>query len=162
MESRRVPGRRLRMFGLLVWAVVLGLPGCTGQSEHSPTFEIRDIVDSASVARHVLKDEEGKEFFVGDTVFFSRADMKSVTADKNPEGGGSALNIAWKSECADRWRWYTAARVGKRIAIIANGKVLATPKILDPIQSPRIMVSLPDKDIRQATKMAAELSPVKQ
>jgi preprotein translocase subunit SecD len=149
------------MFALLVSAVILGSVICTGQVKPKPTFEIRDLADSASAIRHVLKDQEGKEFFVGDTAFFSRSDMRSVTADKDPEGNGSVLNITWKSNCADRWTRYTASRVAKRIAIIANGKVLATPKVLDPILSPRIMVSLPDVDLQTAKKMAAELSPVK-
>lgn len=162
MERKSTIGRQLRMLAVLLCAVVLGSLVCTGQVKTKRTFEIRDLADSASVTKLVVRDETGEEFFVGDTVFFSRADVKSITADKNPEGSGSALNIVWKSTCADRWRRYTASRVGKRIAIIANGKVLATPKFLDPILSPKIMVSLPDVDLKTAKKMATELSPAKQ
>jgi preprotein translocase subunit SecD len=151
-----------RIFGVLMCAVLLGSSICTGQVKSEPTFEIRDLVDSTSAVKHLLTDQEGNKFFVGDTVFFSKADMKSVTAAKNPEGSGSALNITWKSTCADRWTRYTASRVGKRIVIIADDTVLATPKVLDPIKKPGIMLSLPDTDLRKAKKMAAELSPVNQ
>ena len=158
-----VLARWTRMFALLICAVVLDSWSCTWYVPPSePTFEIRDIADSASAVKHVMQDQEGNNVVVGDTAFFSRADLESVTADKNPEGTGSALNFTWNANCADRWTRYTASRVGKRIVIIANGIVLATPKILDPIKKPGIMLSLPDTDLRKAKKMAAELSPVKQ
>jgi preprotein translocase subunit SecD len=161
MECGRVPGHRERMFSLLVWAFVLGSLICTGQVKPKPTFEIRDLLDSASAVKHVMQDQERNNVVVGDTVFFSRADLENVTADKNPEGTGSALNFTWNANCADRWTRYTASRVGKRIVIIADDIVLATPKVLDPIKKPGIMLSLPDTDLRKAKKMAAELSPMK-
>jgi preprotein translocase subunit SecD len=161
MVIRKTSILLLRMFGLLLCAIVLGSPGCLAQAKHSPTFEVRDLADSTSAVKHILKDEDGNKVFVGDTVFFSRADLKTVTADKNPEGAGSALNFTFSAESADRWSRYTASRVGKRIAIIANDIVLATPKFLDPIQKPEIMLSLPDVDLQKAEEMAKELSPKK-
>jgi preprotein translocase subunit SecD len=150
---------RLLLSGLHLCAIVLGSPLSTAQARHSPRFEIRDLVDSTSTVKHEVKDQEGNRFFVGDTVFFNSADLKSVTADKNPEGAGSALNFTFGAKSADRWSQYTASRVGKRIAIIANDIILATPKFLDPIVKPKIMLSLPDKNLQQAKKMASELSP---
>lgn len=161
MKCIVVPRGHRRMFSLLVLAIVLGSAICPAQMKPKPTFEIRDLVDSASAVKHMLKDLEGNTFFVGDTVFFSRADMKSVEAGQNPEGEGGVLNITWNPNSAGRWTHYTASRVGKRIAIIANGKVLATPKIIDRIEHPGIMVSLPDMDLKMAKKMARELSPGK-
>jgi preprotein translocase subunit SecD len=162
MKRCSVLARWTRMFTLLICVVVLYSWGCTWYVPPSePTFEIRDIADSTSTVKHVLKDQEGNNVVVGDTVFFSRADLENVTADKNPEGTGSALNFTWNANCADRWTRYTASRVGKRIVIIADDIVLATPKILDPIKKPGIMLSLPETDLRKAKKMAAELSPMK-
>ena len=161
MESRSAPRRRYRIFGLMVWLVILGTCSGTGQVKSRPSFEIRDVADSSSGVRHVLKDREGDRVLVGDTVFFSRADLKSVKAARNPEGEGGVLNITWRPNSAARWKRYTASRVGKKIAIIANGEVLATPKILDPILRPGIMLSLPGMDMQEAAKMAADLSRVK-
>jgi preprotein translocase subunit SecD len=162
MEHRIMLKRWWRMFAVLSCGIFLCSLICTAQAKHSSTFEIRDLADSTSTVKHTLKDEDGNKVFVGDTVFFSRSDLKSVTADKNPEGAGSALNFRFSSKSADRWTRYTASRVGKRIAIIANDVVLATPKFLDPIQKPEIMLSLPDVDLQKAEKMAKELSPKKQ
>lgn len=158
MECLTMLRRHLRTMAPLVLALVLGSLMCAGQIKPKPTFEIRDLVDSTSSVKHALKDQEGNKFFVGDTVFFSRADMKSVEAGENPEEEGGVLNITWNSNSASRWTQYTASRVGKRIAIIANGKVLATPKVLDKIEHPGIMVSVRGMDMQQAKKMAKELS----
>jgi preprotein translocase subunit SecD len=152
---------RLLLFTLFLCAVLLGSHSSMAQARRSPTFEIRDLAGSSSAVKHMLKDREGDRIYVGDTVFFSRADMKSVEAVRNPEGEGGVLNVTWKSTCVERWKEYTGSRVGHRIAIIANGTVLATPKIIDRIEHPGIMVSLPNMDMQQAQKMARELSPKK-
>ena len=153
--------RQLRNTVLLFCTMALVSFGCLAQAKPTPTFEIRDLADSASARKHMLKDQDGNKVFVGDTVFFSRTDMKSVEAVQNPEGEGGVLNITWDTKSADRWTQYTGSRVGRRMAIIANGKVLATPKLIDKIEHPGIMVSLPGMDLQQAKKMAKELSPGK-
>lgn len=159
MNGYIVPGRRLRTLGLGVLAVLLGSVISAGQTKSKATLEVRDLVDSTAAVRHLVKDREGERYFVGDTVFFSRADLQSIEAGRNPEGAGGVLNFTWNSSAVERWKEYTGSRVGKRIAIIANGELLAAPKILDRIENPGIMLSLPDTDMNKARRLAAELTP---
>jgi preprotein translocase subunit SecD len=43
------------------------------------------------------------------------------------------LNVSMSTEAAERVHTFTATHVGTRLAFLVNGRVINTPKILDPI-----------------------------
>ena len=107
-------------------------------------FEIRPVVDSLRQrAIRMIEEGSNREVFVGGDVFFNISDVDSVTLYSGKEADGTplhAVNIALRQSLTDSVRSLTARLVGSRLAIIVGGRIVATPKILDPIQTARFGV----------------------
>lgn len=109
-------------------------------------FEIRLVVDSLQLgAYNMIVEGSSQGLFLGRKVLFTLADIDSATVYTGTTEEGTpmyAVNIAFKPSLNDNMKSLTGHHIGDRLAIIMDGKVLATPKILDPIRTARISLSV--------------------
>ncbi len=107
-------------------------------------FEIRPVVDSLQPGALKLIDEVShREVFVGRKAFFSIGDIDSVSAYSGSESDGSPLygvNIQFRQSLNDSMRSLTGYSIGGRLAILVDGKLIAVPRILDPLRTAHVSV----------------------
>jgi preprotein translocase subunit SecD len=120
-------------------------------------FEIRPVVDSLQPgAYNTIVEGAPQGVFLGRNVFFTLADIDSASVYTGTTEEGTpmyAVNIAFKQALNDSMRSLTEHRIGQRFAIIVDGKVLATPRILDPLKTARISLSAPtEAEARELAK----------
>jgi preprotein translocase subunit SecD len=105
-------------------------------------LEIRPVVDSLERGALKIVDEQShRSVFVGGKAFFSISDVDSAGVYSGSEADGTPLfgvSIVFRQSLDDSMRSLTGHHVGSRLAIIVDGELLATPKILDPLQAARI------------------------
>jgi preprotein translocase subunit SecD len=66
------------------------------------------------------------------------------------------LNVSMPTESAKRVRTFTANHVGTRMAFLVNGRVINTPKILDPITGQGFLIGPFGRD--EAQKLADSIN----
>jgi preprotein translocase subunit SecD len=105
-------------------------------------FEIRPVVDSVQQgALRMIDERSHQEVFVGGTPFFSIPDLDAASVYVGSEPDGTPLygvNIQFRPSLNDSMRSLTEHLIGRRLAFIVDGRVLATPRILDSIQTARV------------------------
>ncbi len=105
-------------------------------------FEIRPVVDSLQHdAIRMVEEGSHEAVYVGATPFFSITDVDSASVYVGSEANGNplyAVNIQFRPALDDSMRSLTRRLVGRRLAFVVDGRILATPKILDPIQTARV------------------------
>lgn len=105
-------------------------------------FEICPVVDSLQHGAIRIFDEGSHgDVFVSGRALFSIPDVDSARVYLGKEADGTPLygvNIDLKPSLNDSMRNLTGRLVGHRLAFVVDGKILATPKILDPIQTARV------------------------
>jgi preprotein translocase subunit SecD len=104
-------------------------------------FEIRPVVDSLQRGAISMADGESGHVFVGAKPFFSIPDVDSASVFVGKEANGTplyAVNIALKPSLNDSMRSVSGAHIGRRLAFVVDGRILATPKILDTVQTARV------------------------
>ncbi len=130
---------RIALFASFVIALTVVT---TPAAQCQPVFEIRPVVDSLQHDAIRIVDEGSHEaVFVGATPYFSIADVDSASVSVGSEANGNPLygvNIQFKPSLNDSMRSLTGRIVGHRLAFIVDGRILATPKILDPIRTARL------------------------
>ncbi|MGA9119001.1 MAG: hypothetical protein WB699_06510 [Bacteroidota bacterium] len=127
-------------------------------------FEIRLVVDSLQLgAYNMIVEGSSQGLFLGRKVLFTLADIDSATVYTGTTEEGTpmyAVNIAFKPSLNDSMKSLTGHHIGDRLAIIMDGKVLATPKILDPIRTARISLSVATE--AEARELAKKINRAKE
>jgi preprotein translocase subunit SecD len=122
-------------------------------------LEIRPVVDSLEPgARRMIDEQSHREVFVGGNSFFNISDVDSARVYSGSETDGTPLcgvNIVFRQSLCDSMRSLTGHLIGSRLAIILDGELLATPRILDPIQAARVSLSFATK--AEATAIARRI-----
>jgi preprotein translocase subunit SecD len=130
---------RIVLFASLLVAVTVGtLPIVKCQS----AFEIRSVVDSLQQgALRIIDERSHQAIFVGAKPFFTISDVDSASVSIGSEADGKplyAVNIQFRPSLNDSMRSLTGHLIGSRLAFVVDGRILATPRILDTIQTARV------------------------
>jgi preprotein translocase subunit SecD len=127
---------------ILAWFVVAFTAVTTPIVKCQPALEIRLIVDSLRHGSLRMANERShQEVFVEAKPLFVLSDVDSARVYIGSEADGTPLygvNIQFKPSLNDSMRSLTGHLIGRQLAIIVDGRILATPKILDPIQTARV------------------------
>jgi preprotein translocase subunit SecD len=78
---------------------------------------------------------------VGAEPYFSITDVDSANVYLGSEGDGKplyAVNIHFRPSLDDSMRSLSGHLIGRRLAFVVDGRILATPRILDTIQTARV------------------------
>ena len=81
------------------------------------------------------------------------ADAKLVN---EPVVGGTAVNIKLSPDSARTFEDFTAAHVGDTLDVMIDGKIVMSPKLIDPIRSGALQIS-GAFDRKEWTKIVAQL-----
>ena len=91
------------------------------------------------VTLETLTAQDGSLIVVQGPAALDESCIKDAAASFGPDGR-PALIIKFKSRCAKTLAGFTGANVGKLIAIAANGQVISTPRISEPIRGGQIVI----------------------
>lgn len=120
--------------------------GSTGQLEFVDVASINDTATLAAIAtmnaqtevneaeRPQLKEGTYQPFMTGEVV-------TDASVSQNPQTAEIEVNVTMNSEGARTWGEYTAANIGKQVAIVLDGRVQSAPSIREPIMDGRTAIS---------------------
>jgi preprotein translocase subunit SecD len=67
--------------------------------------------------------------------------VADATLVNEPAVGGLAVNIKLSSDSAKAFEDFTAAHVGDTLDVMIDGKIVMSPKLIDPIRSGELQIS---------------------
>ena len=102
--------------------------------ESDPTKDL-----GQDVTLETLTAQDGSLLVVQGPAALDEGCIKDAAASFGPDGR-PALILKFKSRCAKTLASFTGANVGKQIAIAANGRVISTPRISEPIRGGQIVI----------------------
>ena len=120
--------------------MALLLPSCSGilnaqprapVTQACPTMEVSIVAGESVHSRRQVSAPDGTLISLTDTPLLTIGDF--TDANVSVTESQIVLNVSMSAESAQRVQTFTATHVGTRLAFLANGRVINTPKILDPI-----------------------------
>jgi preprotein translocase subunit SecD len=123
----------------MVLAVILiALLGCSDQSQVTLEFRLAED-ESAPGLTEIVFNPPGMSVYLHDEVVVDETDVDSafVTA----QNGRPAIELLLTPEGSRKFEELTGQNVGKRCAMILNGKVESAPRIMARISAGRAIVA---------------------
>ena len=96
-----------------------------------PTAEVSVVAERRADAARTLTTSSGQQVVVTATPLLTVKDF--TRANVTLTEGQIVLNVTMTPNAAKRVQTFSATHVGQRTAFVVNGRVINTPKILDPI-----------------------------
>ena len=96
-----------------------------------PTMEVSVVAAEFTHASRHVAAPDGRLFGLTDTPLLTINDF--TDAKVSVTQGQIVLNVSMSPAGAQRFHTFSASHVGARLAFLANGRVINTPTILDPI-----------------------------
>ena len=119
-----------------------------------PTMEVGIVADQSDDFARKFSSEQGRIVSVAEKPLLTMADL--TDANVSLTEGQIVLNVSMTTESAKRVQDFTANHVGKMIAFIVNGRVIRTPKILDPVTGKGLLIGPFSQD--EAQKLADSIN----
>ena len=137
-----------RAIAILCFGVSVAASAADAQTQNGcPTIEVAVVASGpADSARHV-PTTSGQSVDLTATPLLRIDDF--TTANVTLTERQIVLNVTMTPDAAKRVQQFSAAHVGQRMAFVVNGRVINTPKILDPITGNGILLApfqRPDAD----------------
>ncbi|MBL7222931.1 MAG: hypothetical protein ISS72_03675 [Candidatus Brocadiae bacterium] len=126
-----------------VWAMGLAalLAGCAGVAKRNvdPTIlQMRLVANEAGpdTEAMTLRTARGEEaIHVQKAVLLNAADVRRAWVDaKSAAPGTHSIGLAFNKQGAEKFEAVTTANIGRRLAIVVDGKVLSAPVIRSAIR----------------------------
>jgi preprotein translocase subunit SecD len=129
------------------------------------TFELRLVLDIASPESEELtlthpgtpQRERIEKLHVQKKPLLDRSALKSAAVQRNATTNAPEIAITFTQRGAKRFAEVTRDHVGKRLAIVIDGKVYSAPKIMTEIPGGKALISGSFTD-QEATELAARLN----
>ena len=96
-----------------------------------PTVEVGVVAERPADAAHTLTTSSGQKVVITANPLLTVNDF--TDANVTLTEGQIVLNVRMTPDAAKRVQAFSASHVGQRMAFVVNGRVINTPKILDPI-----------------------------
>ena len=94
-------------------------------------MEVSIVADKSTHSTRHISSPEGELLSLTEKPLLTIDDF--TDANVSVTEGQIVLNVSMSAESAKRVQAFTASHVGTKIAFLVNGRVINTPKILDPI-----------------------------
>ncbi|QDB99491.1 hypothetical protein [Mesorhizobium sp. 8] len=143
------------VFGL-VFLLVMFLAG-PAISQANPDFapiEIRLVAQKAGSGSRLVVEGSGQTLEVEPRTLLGPADFTSVGHVEWVEGK-PGFNVALTPAGAQKYERISTENVGRTLAIIADGKILMAPKILDPVRAQGFLLTVNTE--AEATQLAEKI-----
>ena len=149
---------------LSITLAVLTLAGA--ELAKSSLFQIRLIQDSAQadteemIITHSIKDQKRtvqEIVHVQKAPLLDQVAVASASVQKNVITGNPQIEVAFTKEGRKLFAEVTRQNVGRRLAIVVNGCLLASPKIMTEISGGKALISGRFSE-QEAAKLAAKIN----
>jgi preprotein translocase subunit SecD len=146
--------RRAVLLAVPIVAGILNAQSSGAPAQSCPTMEVSAVAgDSARSSRHVAASD-------GTVISLAGAPLLTIgdftDANVSVTEHQVVLNVSMTDQSAQRMQAFTASHVGARLAFLANGRVINTPKILDPIKGKGFLIGPLPRD--EAQRFAAAIN----
>ncbi|MBT8377694.1 MAG: hypothetical protein KJN64_00530 [Ignavibacteria bacterium] len=111
---------------------------CSANEKVTLEFRIAEEKSAADLTG-ILFEPTGETFYLHNEVLVNQYDVKSAAVVT--QQGRAAVELILTSEGAIKFKELTAQNVGKRCAMVLNGKLLSAPVIRDTISGGRAIIS---------------------
>jgi len=125
----------------------LATPAC-------PTMEVSIVAGKSGESVRKISSDKGRLISLTEKPLLTMDDF--TDANVSLTEGQIVLNVNMTAESAKRLQAFTASHVGNMIAFIANGRVINTPTILDPITGKGFLIGPFPRD--EAQKLADSIN----
>jgi preprotein translocase subunit SecD len=112
--------------------------GCTENEKVTLEFRIAED-EPAPDLTEIAFEPTGETFYLHNEVLVNQHDVESAAVMM--QQGQSAVELILTSEGAEKFKELTAQNVGKRCAMVLNGKFLSAPVIRDTILGGRAIIN---------------------
>lgn len=110
-------------------------------SRPTARFGLHLTRETSEPGYHVAKVQfNGDEVYIADTPLFTGADVQDVTRETD-ESVGMCIDVTFEPVAAARLAAETRARVGQRLAIVVDGRVILAPRIEAEVPEGRLQLS---------------------
>ena len=123
---------------LTIALVLLGLLGCSNQGPATLQFRIAEEEPGPGLTEFV-SEPSGTHLYLHQEAFVTEADVDSAAAII--QQGEPAIAVLLTPAGAQKLANVTRQNVGKRCGIVLNGKLVSSPRILDPINGGRALIT---------------------
>ncbi|XSG82574.1 MAG: SecDF P1 head subdomain-containing protein [Methyloligella sp. ZOD6] len=151
----------MRPFRPLGVVVMLALLLAGAASSHAApefqTIEIRLVAQEPGDGAARLVEGDAKAFHVEPETLLGPSDFSGV-GDVERVEGKPGFNVALTPAGAAKYERISAENVGRTLAIIVDGKVLMTPRILDPVRAQGFLLTVNSE--AEAKDLAAKVRQV--
>lgn len=135
----------------LPWlAALLACRILSAQVPNCQTIEVSIVAERPDRSVRRISSSEGKRIYLAEKPLLTNTDF--THANVTLTEGQFVLNLDMTAESARRVRTFTENNVGKEMAFLANGKLIRTPKIRDPIVGNGFLIGAFGRD--EAQKLA--------
>ncbi|MGN6144230.1 MAG: SecDF P1 head subdomain-containing protein [Mesorhizobium sp.] len=129
-------------FGLVfVLVMFLAGPAISQANSGFAPIEIRLVAQEAGNGPRLAVEASRQTLEVEPRTLLGPADFTSVGQVEWVEGK-PGFNVALTPAGAQKYEQISAENVGRSLAIIAGGKILMTPKILDPVRAQGFLLTV--------------------
>ena len=112
--------------------------GCTENEKVTLEFRIVEDEPAAGLTEMVF-EPTGETFYLHNEVLVKQHDVESAAVVNQQER--PTVELILTSEGAKKFEELTAQNVGKRCAMVLNGKLLSAPTIRDTISGGRVIIN---------------------
>jgi preprotein translocase subunit SecD len=141
-QEDRVRRRKLAVFVLV--ASMLSVAFSVKANAQSKV-EIRFVVESPKASSNRATNELTHEQSSLDSALFSVKDLELVAATPSQANplSPATLTLSIKQALKDSLKSVTSGNIGKRIALVIDGRIIATPQIAGALSQSQVQISLP-------------------
>ncbi len=116
--------------------------------DHSIQWEIRESKkeNKHSNAEFIQMSgyEPGTQYLVSKEALIKNKYFKEVSIERNQTGPGVQLNIVLNRQGREKFKEVSRKNIGKKLALVANKKVVSSAQIMTEIPDGKISLSAPD------------------
>lgn len=143
----------LGLFLVAISSCVLNAQTRPSVSAACPTMEVSIVADKPAPSTRQIS-AEGEIISLTEKPLLTMGDF--TDANVSLTEGQIVLNVGLSDESAKRVQKFTASHVGTRMAFLVNGRVINSPKILDPITGKGFLIGPFSRD--EAQKLADSIN----
>ena len=151
--------RLIRAFGLIIMPIVFLAAAMPLQAtSRFKVIEIRLVAQEPKGGPAVVVDDGGeKTLEVEPEVLLGPSDFVSV-GDIEWTDGKPGFNVELTPAGSEKYEKVSTANVGRILAIMVDGKIVMTPKILDPVRAQGFLLTMQTE--REAKEISAKIRRV--
>ena len=152
--------RLVQAFAALLLTAVLPAGHAFSQADPKPdVIEVRLVAEHVGDGQMMVLEGSQEAVAVGSVRVLSSADFDGV-GDVDHVDGQPGFEVSLTPAGARKLKEFSTENVGRTLAIIVDGKLLMTPRIVDPIVSGGFLLTMSSdveaRDLRAKIKRAIE------